>query len=272
MKKTFLFAITTILFFSCRNMIDDIDSIAGDNKAIISFSPIPITKTDNNGYNLKPYKINSYETTYFLWEEVLSWAEDNGFTFENKGKTGLSENTNLARFKPVTNITCSDCIVWCNAFSLKKGLEPCYYSDSSFSTVIKSLSESNLSSVKIKSDANGYRLPTKSEWVYAAYGTFATAQDKKYKYAGSDNIDEVAVYSSFKYGPSKVGTKKPNSIGCYDMTGNVSEICFTDGKAEAWGGHCQNEIKYLKLPADDLYGIVKLYPYLFGFRFVQTIN
>lgn len=253
-------------------MIEEIDSIAGNKEAISSYSPISITNGTNNNYNLSPYKINAYETTYFLWNEVRSWGEDNGFIFENKGKMGLSEKGDVSRFKPVTHIKCSDCIVWCNAFSLKKELEPCYYSDSSYSTVIKKLEEKDLASVKVKLDANGFRLPTKSEWVYAAYGTFATEQDKKYKYSGSDDIDEVAVYNSFKYGPLKVGTKKPNSIGCYDMTGNVSEICFTNGKAEAWGGHCQNEIIYLKLPANDLYKIVENYPYLFGFRFVQTIK
>lgn len=68
-----------------------------------------------------------------------------------------------------------------------------------------------------------YRLPTQNEWEYAARGG---QQSKNYVFSGSDSIADVAWYtenSDFKSYP--VGTKQPNELGIYDMTGNVDEWC-----------------------------------------------
>jgi sulfatase modifying factor 1 len=68
-----------------------------------------------------------------------------------------------------------------------------------------------------------YRLPTEAEWEYAARGG---NKSKGYIYSGSNNVAAVAWYSANSGDkPHVVGTKQPNELGIYDMSGNVAEWC-----------------------------------------------
>lgn len=94
-----------------------------------------------------------------------------------------------------------------------------------------------------------FRLPTESEWEYAARG--AKNDSDMYSGGNDENIDEIAWYKGNNdYDPTPynhpVATKKPNELGLYDMSGNVLEWCsdwYTDYPSEdqtnptgpAWG-------------------------------------
>ena len=69
--------------------------------------------------------------------------------------------------------------------------------------------------VKCNFDSNGYRLPKKEEWVFAAKA------NQDFKYSGSNNCDEVAwTEENSNEETQGVGQKKANGFGLYDMSGN----------------------------------------------------
>ncbi|MDY5969909.1 MAG: formylglycine-generating enzyme family protein [Bacteroidales bacterium] len=70
-----------------------------------------------------------------------------------------------------------------------------------------------------------FRLPTEAEWEYAARGANNDTA-KAYLYSGGNDLNQIAWHAgnagnSLHYG----GSKQPNSLGLYDMTGNVAEWC-----------------------------------------------
>jgi|GEM_PF-1950415 len=68
-----------------------------------------------------------------------------------------------------------------------------------------------------------FRLPTEAEWEFAAKGG---TKSEDYKYAGSDNCDNVAwYYKNSNVTTHLVGEKTANELGIHDMTGNVNEWC-----------------------------------------------
>ena len=66
-----------------------------------------------------------------------------------------------------------------------------------------------------------YSLPTEAQWEFAARGG---NKSNRYLYSGSNDLDIVAWHgSNSNYSTHPVGTKAPNELGIYDMSGNVYE-------------------------------------------------
>jgi len=182
----------------------------------------PDDRTPVSTVTVGSFYIGKYEVTQKQWLTATRLTPRYGY------KKGEGDNY------PAYNVNWFDVLVFCNRLSIREGLTPAYSivvngspetDPSKWGTIPRQGGdESNYytyESVTIVSGSNGYRMPTGEQWEYAAKGG---NKQEPFSFAGSNNVDDVAwYYNTSDNRTHEVGTKAPNGLGLYDMSGNVSE-------------------------------------------------
>ena len=246
LKKMFLFFFCAIGVFAC-NIKDAKESPAcqsapkppiAEGKKKNDEPPMPVEMVfvkggefDFHGRRVKieNFYISKYEVTREHYYQTELWAVDNDLQDELYFSLLVHETE---KNTPQLS-TWDSSLSFCNVLSLKNGYDPVYYADGLLTKpinakdVMDGIITGTIPNFYIDNTANGYRLPTETEWEYAAIGGVKTSG---FLYPGGNDPEELAWFvnddEEMPISNYPVGGKKPNELGIYDMAGNALEWCI----------------------------------------------
>lgn len=308
--------IASALFFSCGDGGGDDPEVIppipdNPNQPTNPDDPNPDNPNDNPSTSPegKFVKVTGTASSFEIWNSEITWNEymeikewatsskrgENKYEFPSLGSELLENTPVLVGFGQQKLAA----LLYCNARSEKEGLTPYYRlkkSSSSTEETFRNYNDYSTGSTgSVSSLANGYRIPSIAEWQAAFQGGYASDEEYKKTPYGKDangtaitsvSLTEFAVYAANSTGEvgqtiAEPRTKKPNSIGLYDMSGNAAELVHYRGSSTDWfgasslpgyGGNYQSEAKDCTYDSqvEETSGMTSISR--IGFRIVKTVD
>ncbi len=203
--------------------------------------------TRDRRITLSPFSMARYPVTQELFAKVMGF-NPSYFKKENLDVTyTCAQNDEDPDLRPVDTVSWFDAIVFCNTLTrMTMSDSDCvYYADSRHSRIYAREDVVKRTIPFYDKSKKGYRLPTEAEWEFAARGGTPTTREWHYAFSGTGSENGRIVYDtkhcSFtdsnlsEYGwyrgnsgdiTHEVGTKLPNSLGLYDMSGGIWEWLY----------------------------------------------
>ena len=187
---------------------------------------------DEHGYGIRyctPVHNVHLTYDYLIGEKEVTFKEYEQFCYEMGWDLPNDNGWGIVN-RPVINVNWYDCVNYCNWLSAKYYLKPAYDENGMLTDSIEKV--------------EGYRLPTEAEWEYAARGgqlqkgTIYSGGNDIYEFgwfwqnSGDSimNLNEMEwdwnIVMENKSKTHQVASKRPNELGIFDMSGNVSEWCY----------------------------------------------